>query len=176
MAAGCLPLNAFAASRTGLNVTNVKTYLTITGTHYITYTIDGVDYDSRTAKPTMNLTAFRNMTFEDRKTVSKHYLPGDERIAQFGYKGSGEIADSVNDRLGYKHGRKVMHDRSQKYCADLMPYYGGYSAEDDPDRYYNREYTRLTTFTGDAALVLQKTLTESMGLPAEKKYNKGVIT
>ncbi len=147
---GNIPSYTYAANVTKtFTVDNVKTHLTFFGTHYITYTINGVDYDSRTCGTQFNLNVFRNMEDEDKKTVSGFYLH-DDRREQFGEVGAKEMCDTVNTNLGYKHAWKVMHDRAQNYCKDLIPYYGGVSAEDDPDRYYNQEYNNLNTFTGDA--------------------------
>ncbi len=154
MTVGYMPTNIYAADVTKtFEVENVKTHLTFFGTHYITYTINGVDYDSRTCGTQVNLNAFRNMDYEDKKTVSGFYLHND-RKEQFGEVGAKEMCDTINESLGYIHAWKVMHDRAQNYCKDLIPYYGGVSAEDDPDRYYNQEYEKLNTFTGDAKKLL----------------------
>ncbi|MBO5561448.1 MAG: Ig-like domain-containing protein, partial [Firmicutes bacterium] len=154
MITGYMPTGVYAADVTKtLTVENVKTHLTFFGTHYITYTINGVDYDSRTCGTQFNLDAFRNMEYEDKRNVSGFYLH-DDRREQFGEVGAQEMCDTINDSLGYTHAWKVMHDRAQNYCKELIPYYGGVSAEDDPDRYYNEEYTKLNTFTGDAKTLI----------------------
>ena len=147
-----MPMQVFAADAQRLfDVTNVKAHISFWGgTHYVTYTINGVDYDSRTAGSQINLMAFRNMDEEGKKTVSEHYYPGTDRDEQFGAQGVREICDYVNNGYGYTHAWKVMHDRAQNYCKDLIPYFGGVSAEDDPDRYYGMELEKLNTFTGDA--------------------------
>ena len=150
MITGYMPMGVYAADVTKtFSVENVETHLTFFGTHYITYTINGVDYDSRTCGTQFNLNAFRNMEYEDKRNVAGFYLH-DDRKEQFGEVGAKEMCDTVNAGLGYTHAWKVMHDRAQNYCKDLIPYYGGVSAEDDPDRYYNQEYQKLNTFTGDA--------------------------
>ncbi|MBQ9604282.1 MAG: hypothetical protein IJR45_02610, partial [Firmicutes bacterium] len=149
--AGNIPVYTYAAEvNKTLDVENVATHISFWGgTHYITYTLNGVEYDSRTAGTKINTGAFRAMDKDAKKKVYSHYYPGKDRTEQFGEAGVQEICDYVNDVQGNTHAWKVMHDRAQYYCKDLMPYYGGVSAEDDPNRYYDQEYNRLNTFTGD---------------------------
>ncbi len=114
---------------------------------YITYTVNGVKYDSREMGAAANYEAYNNMSEADKEKVAR-WMAGawpSDRIRMFGNNGADAIIDKYNTVTGWK---SLWTETSKKienyYSGDLLKVYGGPSTS-EPDKYFLQERERLDT-------------------------------
>ena len=148
-----IPTTVFAAEKSQVtNVTATKGW-DLLRSRYITYTINGVKYDSREMGTGTNAAAFDAMNDADKEKVAR-WMAGawpSNRERQFGYNGAENIIDKYNDVTGWK---ALWAETAKKlenyYGGDLLYVYGGPSTA-EPDKYYIKEYDKLTVYPEDSS-------------------------
>ncbi|MBR6401612.1 MAG: Ig-like domain-containing protein, partial [Firmicutes bacterium] len=153
-AANSFSFAAFAETKASVtNVTTEKAWDALR-TRYITYTINGVKYDSREMGQETNTAAFDAMNDADREKVSRWMAAAwpSDRERQFGYSGAEKLIDNYNDVTGWK---KLWEETDKKltnyYSGDLLYVYGGPSTS-EPDKYYKKEYDKLTNYPENSSV------------------------
>ncbi|MBR6399990.1 MAG: Ig-like domain-containing protein, partial [Firmicutes bacterium] len=147
MLTGSLSHTVFAADKSAVtNVTTAKGW-DLLRSRYITYTINGVKYDSREMGAGTNYAAYNSMSDADKEKVAR-WMAGawpSDRIRMFGNNGADAIIDKYNTVTGWK---SLWAETSKKienyYSGDLLKVYGGPSTS-EPDKYFEQEYKRLDT-------------------------------
>lgn len=150
---GSLPHTLYASAGNTV-ITDVETHRSwdLTRSRYITYTWNGVKFDSRETGPQFNLSAFRIMNEEQREKVARWMAAAgyERRRLQFSEEGAVELMEKYDTVTGWKEAGKILKQRiEKKYCNDLVQFYGSDDIN-EPDKFYKQECQRLT-FADDSA-------------------------
>ena len=130
-------------------ITNVKMCKSwdLVRSRYITYTINGMECDSREMGTSFNLNAYNLMTESDKASVAKWMVNAgySGRVRQFGESGAEVLMDKYNTDTGWKAlWEQFKKNIETSYCSELIPYYGDPSIS--PSKNYSTTLDELLEF------------------------------
>ena len=148
-----MPFTAFAEDEMSpvMNVKECKSW-DLVRSRYITYTINGMECDSREMGAAFNLAAYNQMTTNDKKKVANWMVNAgySGRVRQFGENGAEVLMDRYNTDTGWKAlWAQFEKNIESHYCKDLQKYYGG--TDEDSTKYYAETIDSLMEFPEGSA-------------------------